>query len=148
MKTATLNSVHTTRFGVVEYAPEDVLEFPNGLIGLPDFRSFVVIRTRIDSVFRWLQSLDEPGIAFLVTDPRNYVQNYSPGAFNGENRLVFTTVNIPHGKPDEMTINLAGPITVDAESRQGKQIVLDSDAYTTRYRVFANGSKSSEDLAA
>jgi flagellar assembly factor FliW len=125
-----------------------MLEFPEGLIGFPNYRSFVVVRTGPSSVFRWLQSLDEPRIAFLVTDPRNYIQTYSPGTLYGENMLVFTTVNIPHGKPNEMTINLAGPIAIDAESRQGRQIVLDSDAYTTRYRVFANESKSSEELAA
>jgi flagellar assembly factor FliW len=97
-------------------------------------------------------------LAFLVTDPANYVGDYAPPLSNtiAESleiweetpRMVLTTVNIPPGKPEEMTINLAGPLLVNAISRKGKQIVLEDDAYTTRYRVFHTADRMGDIVAA
>jgi len=148
MNNASESALKTSRFGEVIYATEDVVEFPEGLLGFEHLQRFVTLRTPQASAFRWLQSLDDPAIAFLVTDPRNYVQDYDPKAIYADNRLVYTTVNIPHGKPQDMTINLAGPIVIDVETRLGRQTVLEGEAYTTRYRVFAKESRPPEDIAA
>jgi flagellar assembly factor FliW len=142
------NIVATSRFGEVAFAPDDVVDFPRGLIGFPALHQFVILRLNETSAFRWLQSLDDPRVAFLVTDPKTYLADYAPPSADAEQHLVLTTVNIPHGKPEEMTINLAGPIVINAETRQARQTVLDSEAYTTRYRVFAKESRPPEEIAA
>ncbi|MFX7895014.1 flagellar assembly protein FliW, partial [Acinetobacter baumannii] len=61
--------ITTTRFGVVPYTDEDVITFEDGLVGFPTFSRYVVICPREDSPFRWLQSLEEPALAFLVAEP-------------------------------------------------------------------------------
>ena len=141
------NLLRDTRFGSITYREDDVLEFPDGLIGFPSDKRFLLVSASDGSSFQWLQSLDSPGLAFLVTDPKQFIAEYAP--FRDENgQWVLATVNIPKGKPEEMTINLAGPIVIELESRSGCQIVLDDEAYTTRYRVFANASGETGHVAA
>lgn len=147
-----------TRFGDLEVAEQDTIAFPDGLIGFPTAKRFVIICPKAESPFRWLQSLDEPALAFLVTDPANYVPDYAPEislgaarrlALNEETpRLLLTTVNIPRGKPEAMTLNLAGPIVVNAETRTASQIVLEDGAYTIKHRVFPEADRVSGTAAA
>lgn len=155
MKTAT--QLLGTRFGAIEYTDEDVLSLLDGLVGFPNLRDFVLLAHKPDSPFKWLQSLDEPALAFLVVDPAGYVEGFSPELSKADTgalhlsestaKLVLTTAAIPGGKVEEMTLNLAAPIVLNLEARIGKQVVLDSDGYNIRHRVFpqanpANGLKA------
>jgi flagellar assembly factor FliW len=147
-------NIEGTRFGTIDFTEEDVVLFPEGLIGFSKLQRHVVVCPKPDSPFRWLQSLDEPGLAFLVTDPSMYVPEYSPVVDEGQikaleigvntPRLLFTTVSIPHGQPEEMTVNLAAPIVINALTRRAKQIVLEDQAYTIKHRVFHGADRSSE----
>jgi flagellar assembly factor FliW len=151
-------TLQDTRFGDIEYNDLDVITFAEGLVGFPATTEFVLLCPREDKPFRWLQSTQEPDLAFLVTDPAVYVANYAPQvsdsvarslAMTTETpRLVYTTVNIPRGRPDQMSINLAGPILINAADRKGKQIVLEDGAYTTKHRVFQKADQESADEAA
>lgn len=139
-----------TRFGRIEYTDEDVVTFNGGLVGFPDLNRFVLLSTKENSPFRWLQSLETPTMAFLIVDPEGFAADYAPPSpFEGnvDTVLMYTTASIPHGKPDEMTLNLAGPIFIDAQSRQGIQSVLENEAYTIKHRV-AFQSASAEERAA
>ena len=129
-----------TRFGTVEFDDADILHLEGGLVGLPDLQRFVLFQAKPDSPFSWLQSLDDPAMAFLVAEPSRYVPDYErdvarrlPGILDA---VVLATATVPPGKPRETTLNLSGPIVLDAKTRQGRQMVLDDAAYTTRYRVF------------
>ncbi len=136
----------TARFGAIEYRPEDVLNFAGGLLGFPACDRFVLIEHKEGSPFRWLQSLDEPSVAFLVVDPGHFVEDFAPempdcvanalGLECETPRLVYTIVTIPPGKPRAMTINLAGPIVVNAENRSARQVVLEDVRYPIRFPVF------------
>jgi len=147
-----------TRFGTIDYSGGDVVDFPDGLIGFPDFQSFLVLSHKPDSPFRWLQSIDEPAIAFLMVDPQAYVESYTPQVSNAEAEalriahttptLVLTTASIPNGNVDEMTLNLAAPIVLNLEARIGRQVVLEGEAYNIRHRVFDPANPASERMAA
>ncbi len=136
-----------TRFGSISYREEDVLHFEDGLIGFPSEQRFVLVSSSDSSAFHWLQSLDSPDLAFLVTEPRQFFPEYEPFTLEATD-LLLSTVNIPHGCPEEMTLNLVGPILIDQLSRHGCQIVLDDEAYTTKYRVFAKASTEVGEKAA
>lgn len=143
-KTATV--LQGTRFGTIEFEAEDVITFEEGLVGLPDYRRFVIVNHGVNSPFRWLQALDEPAFAMLAVEPHAYVADYSP-AIGKEDlaaldlssdspKLLFVTASIPAGKPREMTVNLAGPVVINPANRKAAQIVLSLDSYNTRHRVF------------
>lgn len=143
----------TTRFGTVGYIDEDVVLFSDGLVGFPEHRRFLLLCHKPDSPFRWLQSLDEPQLAFLITDPANWVETYAPtiaddeverlGLVQSAPRLVFVTVTIPPGQPNEMTLNLVGPIVIDLDRRIAIQLVLQDETYTTKHRVFPQANRVS-----
>lgn len=135
-----------TRFGDLDFGPADVLFFKDGLIGFPRLQEFILISHKEESPFRWLQSVQEPGLAFLCALPQSFVPDYNPelGSIVVETlkleeeteRYLLTTASIPTGKPDEMTLNLAAPILVNAKTRSALQFVLEDEAYTVKHRVF------------
>lgn len=141
----------TTRFGRLEYSAEDVVSFDNGLLGFEDCTKYVLIQHKEGSPFRWIQSLEKGELAFLVVDPGVYVPDYGPEmplslarelSLEEETpRLVYTIVTIPQGRPEDMTLNLAGPLLINAECGKAKQVVLDTEAYPTKFRVFAEKAK-------
>ncbi|MES1227157.1 MAG: flagellar assembly protein FliW [Armatimonadota bacterium] len=145
-------AINTTRFGELTFEQADLVTFINGIVGFPDCRQFVLIQHKEDSPYRWLQSVDDGSIAFLVVDPSTHVPEYAPnmpqtvavqlGMNDDTPRLVYTIVTIPRGRPHEMTINLAGPIVINAESGQAVQVVLEDDAYAIRHRVFNEATQA------
>lgn len=151
-------NISGTRFGSIEYTAEDVVSFDEGLIGFSKLCRHILVSTKEGSPFRWLQSLDEPSLAFLLTDPVAFVDGYAPAMTDAEAeslalcedtpRLLYTTASIPAGCPNDMTLNLVAPIVINAVTRKAKQIVLDDHAYTIRHRVFPAADRTSEKKAA
>ena len=147
-----------TRFGNVEFDAEDILAFPEGLIGFPSLKHYVLLTPKADSPFRWIQSVEEPSTAFLLAEPLRFFSDYAPELSEEEcqalaisettARLVYVTVSIPPGKPSEMTVNLLAPIVLNLETRTGKQVILLDDAYTIKHRVLQAESKDAETIAA
>ena len=141
-----------TRFGTLEFSEDDVIRFVDGLIGFDQCQRFVIISTSQNQTFRWLQSLDEPSLAFLVVDPAQYVEGYAVEIGDEEAAqlgigaetatLLLTTASIPNENPQGMTINLAGPIVINAEKRVGRQLVVDDESIPTRHPVFGPSAKA------
>lgn len=146
-----------TRFGEIEFSPNDVLFLKEGLIGFPAMQEFVLISHKEASPFRWMQSVQDPSMAFLCALPQHFVQDYNPELPKGvvealtldetTERYVLTTATIPPGRPDDMTLNLAAPILVNANTRSALQFVLEDEAYTVKHRVFPE-AKVKERVAA
>jgi len=146
-----------TRFGEIDFGPSDVVFFKEGLIGFPEMKEFVLVSHKDDSPFRWLQSVQEPTIAFLCAVPQHFVPDFNPTLtiavaealkLKGETeRFVLTTASIPAGHPESMTLNLAAPILVNAKTRSALQFVLEDEAYTVKHRVFPE-AKVSQKVAA
>jgi flagellar assembly factor FliW len=132
--------VRTTRFGVVDIAEDRVITFPKGLLGFSSYTRFCLLEPGQEACFFWLQSLDEPGLAFVVTDPSLFIQDYSVpirpeqmvelklGTL--EDAQVFVVVN----KVDQtLTGNLQGPLVINTVSKHGEQMVLAEKKWTTRH---------------
>ncbi|RYG86186.1 flagellar assembly protein FliW [bacterium] len=144
-----------TRFGAIAYDPADTITFSEGIIGFEGAHRFVTISAGERSPFLWLQSLDLPELAFLLADPDAFAPQYAPelpagalatlGIASEAPYLLWTTANVPAGRPRDATLNLAAPIVVNPISRRGAQIVLDGDAYNIRYRAFPASDPASEE---
>ena len=71
-------SFTTARFGEVSVPVAQILSFPRGLVGLPDATRFVFLhREESDSPFFWMQSVEDPGLAFVVCEPQAFFPEYS-----------------------------------------------------------------------
>src|SRR5687768_3616058 len=138
-------TISDTRFGEIEYSADDIITFIDGIIGFPQNTEFLLLNHKPNTPFRWLQSLQEPSLAFLVAFPEAIVPDYAPvvddsvatelGLTEETPKLLLTTVTIPAGKPNDMTTNLLGPIIINGVTMLAKQVILSDDAYTVKHRV-------------
>ena len=129
-----------TRFGEVEYDPENLLHFPAGLIGFPTLRDFVVMPNKKAGPLFWIQSVDEPDIAFVLTDPTNFFLEYKVVPEDSEKNMLqiekveecytLTVVTVP---PDQkITLNLAAPILFSPKTNRAIQVILENTEYQTK----------------
>lgn len=126
--------IQGTRFGVLEFKEEELITLNEGLLGFPMSRRFILFPYGENSSFFWLQSVDETEIAFIVVNPFDFfanvefqVQDEDALALQLDNPAdveIFTLVTIPEGRPEEMRTNLAGPVVVNTQNRQGRQILV------------------------
>jgi flagellar assembly factor FliW len=122
-------TIDSTRFGKIEVAPDSVLEFPHGLIGL-DSQRFVLIARDEQDDFLWLHSLDDPSLALPVTDPRRFFSGFALDLPDEERtrlglpELAATDIYVTVRASDQLedfTANLRAPIVI-SEGR-GHQVV-------------------------
>lgn len=129
-----------TRFGEVEYDPNNLLHFPEGLIGLPNLHHFIVMPNKKKGPLFWIQSVDEPDIAFVLTDPTNFFLDYLVVPDNTERQSLhidendecytLTVVTVP---PDQkITLNLAAPILFTPKTNRAIQIILEGTTYSSK----------------
>ena len=126
--------IQGTRFGVLEFEEDKMITLSEGLLGFPMSKRFLMFPYGEKSAFFWLQSVDEPEIAFIVINPFDFfadiefvIQDEDALALdleNPEDVEIFTLVTIPEGCPEEMRTNMAGPVVVNAVNRQGRQILI------------------------
>lgn len=135
------------RFGKVEYDESEVIRFPQGLVGFPDMtRYFMYVDERV-SPLAWLHSLDDSSLAFLVCDPFLFFPDYEvkvklPPALRkqmGEPQdlrvLCIVTISSDFVKS---TVNLLGPLVINAKTRNGWQVILEDEELGTRHNLFAS----------
>ena len=136
--------VDTTRFGTLDIADEEVLEFPEGLIGFENCTRYAIVDRLEGKPVWWLQSLDRPAVAFILTDPIAVVPQYRPQISRGDlDELGLATLDeaelhvmlvVPQD-PKEITANLLGPLVINPRKRLGKQVVLHNSTYSAAHRL-------------
>lgn len=146
-----LESFHSGKLGWIQYRPGQVIEFVEGLLGFPDLHRYVLVDHR-KGVFMWLQSLEDPSVAFLVVDPWAFFPDYSPEVPDKDvealelkepyNFSLFCLVTVPDD-PRKMTVNLRGPVVVNLNNRRARQVVVSNPEYDVRQPVFRDGDEGS-----
>ncbi len=132
-------AVCTTRFGDLVVAPAAVVTFADGLVGFPDAKRFVAVpHDAAGSPFVWLQSVERAELAFLLLPPALVSPGYAPpvsGTMNPDEAALWAIVTLPPGRPQDMTVNLLGPLVITGSV--GRQIVLDNadGRYDARHSV-------------
>ncbi len=144
--------IKTKPFGDREVDERQVVDFPDGILGFEDSKKFVIMDSADNSPFKWLQSLDEKDLAFVIIQPIDFMGEYelvisstdmeAVGAADPEELLVFAIVTIP-ANPSDMTANLQGPVIVNPEKRTGRQAISLSEKYTVRHRIIDEIKKRS-----
>lgn len=140
--------VETRVFGEIEVEEDKIITFPNGIIGFPELTRFTLIYDKErgdDAGIRWLQSLQETDFAMPVMDPLLIKDTYNPevndellepaGNVDADNMLVLVTVTVP-SDITQMTVNLRGPIIINAEEKKACQIIVDGEDYPVKYPIY------------
>ncbi len=134
--------LQTTKFGPVEVDEQRVITFAEGLLGFPEHHRYVLLQPSDDACFFWLQSMDAPDLAFIVTDPAIFLADYrvplrseqqvALGIEKIEDAQVFVIVN---RRGAMLTGNLQGPLVVNATTRVAEQLVLADKRWHTRVEL-------------
>lgn len=145
--------VKTTRFGEVEVKDKDVITLPNGLIGFPELKRYVMLDHDKDSPFKWLQSLDDGAIAFVLINPLLFKPDYTVEVTEAEvsdldlkaeeDAVISVIITMP-SNPQNMTANLKAPLVFNLKNRRGKQVILNNSAYTTRHNILEEVKKRAQ----
>ena len=137
----------TRLFGEIEIDESKIITFEDGIIGFPDMKKFTLIFDEEKEgrpSISWLQSMDEPEIAFPVMDPLFVCETYNPsveeellknlGTIKEDNLYVLVTVTVPQNIK-ELAVNLKAPIGINTDTRKASQIIVEDDL-PVRYRIY------------
>ena len=126
--------VQTSRFGQIQSSQEEVIFFPQGLIGFEASRHWLIVPDPINSDVAWLQSLSEARVALPLVSPRKFIPDYrvstsqrdlSPLCIRSSDRIYVLCVVSKSGKT--LTMNLRSPLVINLTRRLACQVIA-SDA--------------------
>src|SRR5688572_26060915 len=139
--------IETSRFGRISVDAARLWTFPRGLIGMTDLARFAVIppsgaadgAAAQDAAFYWLQSVEDPNVAFLVCDPNRFFKDYHV-SIREETQADLELADAKDGQllvicnrvGEWVTGNLQGPLVINTRTRVGQQVVLTEKKWTCR----------------
>jgi flagellar assembly factor FliW len=143
MSTMTFES---SRFGTLEIATDEVIEFPAGLIGLGGAR-YALLSTDEESPFAWLQSIDDPELALPITNPWLFFTQFAVeiddadaqriGISDPSKVDVWVTVRAAE-ELEGFTANLRAPILVF--NGRGHQVINAANSAEVRAPLFSEST--------
>jgi flagellar assembly factor FliW len=137
----------THRYGRAEQVEIDdasVFEFRPGLLGFEKLIRYAVV-PEDDSPVEWLQSLDDPGLAFAMIEPFLFYPEFGFEITDGDGEAlglrepgdaVVRCLLTLNGSVEDITANLLAPIVMNRATGIARQIVLQDGNLSTRFPLF------------
>lgn len=134
-------NIISKRFGKVAFEESAIITFPLGIIGFPEAKRYVLLGQGDSNIIGWLQSVDAPEVALPVASAHAFPTSYPDvpltdallaagmDAPTGDVAVLAVVIATP---TEQATVNLLAPIVIDANSRQGAQIILQGSRFSTR----------------
>jgi len=144
--------IQSTRFGELDIAEDQLLEFPHGMPGFSEEKKFAFMEYQPESPFYFLQSVADADLTFLMIDPFKFFNDYKfamddellaeIGLSEENPPLVFNIASVKDAL-ENMTVNLAAPVLVNFRDRKAVQLVIEKTDFPMRYPLFpaAEGGK-------
>ncbi len=139
----------TRYFGEIEFDEKSTIHFDEGLPGFEDKHNFIILNnfdTEEPVPFMWMQCVDDPNLAFVITIPFFMRPDYSfdiptdiceqLDIASADQVGVYTICRIS-GSIESMTMNLRNPIIVNSKNFKAMQMMINDERYTTK-EVFKN----------
>jgi len=138
--------LETKNFGEVEIKEEDIIFFEYGIPGFESMTKFVILgkTDAPDDPFLWLQSTENPNLAFVIMNPRDLVFDYEAEIdmftanllrIKDENdALIYCIVTVPQDI-SKISINLKAPVIINAKENRGCQVVLENEKYKFKHLI-------------
>lgn len=149
--------VATKRYGVeieeFEVSAGDIFELYPGLPSFEDHHRYALL-SEADSPVEWLQSLDDPTVAFAVLDPFLFCADYAfelsdadaaalglVHAGDAKVRALLTLAT----EASDITANLFAPVILNAAMGLGRQVLLQDSGWSLRFQVFSGLQVADDD---
>ncbi|MBO1224229.1 MAG: flagellar assembly protein FliW [Candidatus Scalindua sediminis] len=137
----------TRCFGEVEIKKEEIIKFTQPIVGFDEYKQYILMKN--ESIFPtfWLQSVDNPALAFPVVSPFVIDENYSIklSVYDFEdinlkefNDVIILTLLVVPQDLSLIRTNLRAPIIYNPMKKLAKQIVLQEEKYPVHFYVMDN----------
>ncbi len=137
--------LQTRHFGEIIVNENDIIYFPSGLPGFENVRKYTLLgRGETDALFFWLQGIDDPNLAFVVTDPFSINPEYFVDVDDSETEelqireaedvLTLAIVTVPENVKNT-TVNLKAPVLINLQNNRGKQIIMKNETFPVKYYI-------------
>jgi len=137
--------VKTKRFGDLTIEEQDIITMIGGLPGFEDNTKYALLDHDEKSPYKWLQSLENSELAFVVMEPFVFFADYQFELSQNDIRelevakpedvAVLVILVIPDD-PRKMTANIKAPLVINMAKMKGKQVVLNNEAYPVKLHLF------------
>ena len=135
--------IMTKAKGKMDISEENLLTIPEGLFGFEEYTKFALVDSDYEP-FIWLQSTENPNLAFLIVDPFLISSIYETdidddtlakiGITKPEDIIIMTIVTVPNnGAP--ITANFQGPIVINKKNHQCMQVILNDNRWSTKVNI-------------
>lgn len=138
--------INTVRFGEIDIDESRIFNFSLPIIGFKELTKFVILDFNKDNFFKWLQSVEDPALAFPIVSvfsmnldysidlPDNVVETLKIKSV--ESILVMNIASIPQDNPQGTTINLLAPIIFNLDESLAGQVILSGSGYDISFPLF------------
>ena len=135
-----------TDYGAVEYSPEDLITFSDGIFGFPKLTDYLLLRMGEgddDSILLML-SVEDPNVVFVLVNPFFLCPDYSPSLAPQEldcldvkdsGDLSYYVICVVRDEYLENTVNLKCPLAINPQTRCGIQLILENGSYEYCHRL-------------
>lgn len=142
--------INTKYLGEIDIKEEDIIQFPNGLLGFEDSKEFILLSVPDNPHFKFLQDIKNRYISFLLVNPWDFFKDYDVELpdeellkididANIENSMeIYTAVTIGQSFQTS-TSNLLAPIVINLSAKKGRQFILNDSIYNTKHKLFPEG---------
>uniref|UniRef100_UPI004026EB27 flagellar assembly protein FliW n=1 Tax=Candidatus Wunengus sp. YC65 TaxID=3367701 RepID=UPI004026EB27 len=144
MKESSIVNLSTNNFGNLSIEKENIITFEQGLLGFEELKQFAIIDVEECLPFEWLVSVEDPIVAFPILNPTLFFSDYKPSLSKDDLVLLdikkekdvemFCIVTLGK-KPEDVTLNLKGPILINMKNKMGKQVVITEDYYSLNQQL-------------
>ena len=137
--------INTDYYGSIEYKQEELVTFPDGILGFPDLKEYLPLGLdEGDGSLLLLQSVEDPKIAFFLINPPALLADYNPVLQPEElsfleakdsSELSYYSICIVNGNYLDNIVNLKCPLVINPVTRKGIQVVLSGTEYGYRHSL-------------
>lgn len=123
-------------------AEDKIITFVNGILGLEDYKEYILLNHPDTDILKWLQSNDNPNVALPVANPAYFFPDYRPlirteeletiKISSPEDAFLLCVITVPKD-PKNTTINLKAPIIINLDNLLADQIICENEEYHIRH---------------
>jgi flagellar assembly factor FliW len=135
-------NINTKFFGEINIEDECIINFPEGIPGFEQFKSYIILDIENNTNMRCLQSIDNSSICLVIINPWDVCSNYEFELTDTEinqlsikNESDINVYNVITIRGDKVTVNLVAPIVINIINNIGKQIILSNTEYSIRQEI-------------
>ena len=129
--------------GKISVTEDHLITIPAGLFGFEQYTKYALVDSDYEP-FLWLQSCEDPNLAFLIVDPFLICSEYETdiddaslkkiGITKPEDIIIMTIVTVPHDG-SAITANFQGPLVINKKNKKALQIILNDNRWTTKFDI-------------